>query len=224
MIYKDKKKIKEGLKNILASSDKIKSITKTGFIDELEKLKKNIKIDNIFDYILLDLEGKDVESLKEQLKTKVWGALSFIDKSEEEIIKNLLKKTKHTHTILADEKNKITLYLSKIANKKNIKINFVSSLKDNKTHPEHIDFALVPIDKIDSRAHIYTNKKNISIIKEANKEEIPVYCYIHSWNYVSNTKSKGVKPDMVKAIISELGIFEPEIFIQEIKLRYPWLF
>ena len=59
MIYKNKKQKKRGLRSFLDGSDKIKAITKTRYFNELEKIKGK---DKMFNYILSNLEGKDVET------------------------------------------------------------------------------------------------------------------------------------------------------------------
>ncbi len=101
--------------------------------------------------------------------------------------------------------------------------NFITELNNKEVKYEHVDLALVPVDKIDSKGYIFTNRNARLIIEKANKLEIPVYCYTHSLNFVPVIKGKAIKPDLVKSIISELGIFEPEVFVQEAKLNYPWL-
>lgn len=229
MIYnkKEKKKIIKSLLSLVNRSNKIKAITKTRFLNELggerERERKNsLYLKSILDHILSDLEGKDADHLKEHLKKKVGDILYYIDKSEEEIIKNTLKKVKNTSLIITNKKTPLILHLLQISRKKKIKI--IIHKDNKKINFEHIDLALINIDKIDSNTNILTNKNSRSLIEKANKADIPVYCYIHSWDIIPKIKNKKIiKPSLVKSIISELGIFEPEIFVQELKLNYPWL-
>jgi len=40
---------------------------------------------------------------------------------------------------------------------------------------------------------------------------------------ISNLCFERIKPELITGIISELGIFRPEIFVEEVKSSYPWL-
>ncbi len=227
MVYRKKERIKKKIELLLGESDKLNVITKTRFINKLEKIKidkSDLHLKNVLSYIFSDLEGKDVEHLREKIQKRAEEVMNLVDKAEEKIIKNILKKVKHTYTVLTTEKNPLLPQLLNITKNKNIKINFVTSLKDKKVNFEHIDLALVHIDRIDSHANIFTNKDSVQLIKKAKELDIPVYCYTHSLNYTPKIKKKSIiKPNLVKSIISEIGIFEPEIFVQELKLNYPWL-
>ena len=93
-------------------------------------------------------------------------------------------------------------------------------------------------------------KETLNYLKK--KYEIPVYVCTNSWkfdpktifgfpeiiekrpkNEVWNNPPKGVNiinpafekidPDLITAIISELGILRPDNFISEVQKRYPWM-
>ncbi len=222
---KEKDDIKENLQSLLETASEIKSITKTRFISELENNKKKSEkahVKNILNYVFSDLDGDDVEHLRERLRERVEEAQSLVEKGEEIIIKNILKKARHTHTVLVDGKRKIHDALIKTAKYRKIKINFVNSIDKNR---HHIDLALVHVDGIDHHNNIFTNKSSRELIEKANKSNIPVYCYTHSLNFMNFDGNKYVvKPPQVKSVISDIGIFEPEMFVQELRLKCPWLF
>lgn len=231
MIYnkKEKETVRGSLKSLLDASDKLNFLTKTRFLNELEKKtneinKNKIYLKNILNYILSDLEGDTVLHLKEKLLKNTAEAMNLIYKSEKEILKNTLKQVKNKYIILADEKTPLSLYLLQLA-KENKKFDIV--LPKDKKNFEHVDLALIPIDKIDSKANMFTNKNYKHLLEKAKKFDIPVYGYIHSLKFIPKINQQAdktiIKPNLVKSIISELGIFEPEIFVQELKLNYPWL-
>ncbi|MBU2638315.1 MAG: S-methyl-5-thioribose-1-phosphate isomerase [Nanoarchaeota archaeon] len=41
---------------------------------------------------------------------------------------------------------------------------------------------------------------------------------------VKNYAFEKVDPDLVSAIVSELGVYQPESFVEEVKKKYPWMF
>ncbi|MBW2981930.1 translation initiation factor eIF-2B, partial [Candidatus Woesearchaeota archaeon] len=41
---------------------------------------------------------------------------------------------------------------------------------------------------------------------------------------INNFAFEKVNPDLITGIISELGIYKPEIFVEEIKRAHPWMF
>ncbi len=115
------------------------------------------------------------------------------------------------------------------------------------------DLMLIGADAITSEGKII-NKIGSELFTEiANKYQIPVYCCTDSWKFdplsifgyeeeieersykeVWKNKPKGVKicnyafekisPDLITGIISEIGIYKPEIFIEEIRRNYSWMF
>lgn len=41
---------------------------------------------------------------------------------------------------------------------------------------------------------------------------------------VKNFAFEKINPELVSAIISELGVYQPETFVEEVKKKYPWMF
>lgn len=115
------------------------------------------------------------------------------------------------------------------------------------------DIMLIGADAISSEGKV-VNKIGSELFAEiAYKYDVPIYVCSDSWKFdplsvhgyeelieerdpkevwnkapkginISNLAFERVKPDLVTGIISELGIFKPEIFVQEVKARYPFLF
>ncbi|MCX6709833.1 MAG: S-methyl-5-thioribose-1-phosphate isomerase [Candidatus Woesearchaeota archaeon] len=118
---------------------------------------------------------------------------------------------------------------------------------------KHCDIALVGADAITSEGKV-VNKIGSELFAEvAKKFEVPFYSCTDSWKFdvesifgyeknlemrsekeVWENAPKGVKinnyafekisPELISGIISELGIYRPDVFIHEIKNAYPWLF
>lgn len=86
----------------------------------------------------------------------------------------------------------------------------------------------------------------------ANKYDIPVYFCTNSWKFdpdtikgfqerieerprdevwpkaprklkIKNYAFEFIKPNLITAIISELGVYKPQAFIEEVKKNYPWI-
>jgi ribose 1,5-bisphosphate isomerase len=114
------------------------------------------------------------------------------------------------------------------------------------------DICLFGADAITSEGNIINKIGTELFIEIADKYEIPVYMCADSWKFDPDTvfgkdtpienrhtdevwpkAPKGLKiinpafelipPDMVSGIISELGIFHPDVFSEEVKRRYPWI-
>ena len=107
-------------------------------------------------------------------------------------------------------------------------------------------------DAITSEGKV-VNKIGTEMFAEiANKYDTDCYCCTDSWKYdavtvfgnkepieirdpkevwpnaprgvkIMNLAFERVNPDLITAIISELGVFPPGVFIQEVRKAYPWL-
>lgn len=114
------------------------------------------------------------------------------------------------------------------------------------------DIALFGVDAI-TTTKIYNKIGSEMLAVIANKYDVPLYVCGDSWKFdpegiygfeetvekrgpeeIWKNPPKGVKienptferinPDLVTAIISELGVYQPEAFVEEVKKAYPWLF
>ena len=115
------------------------------------------------------------------------------------------------------------------------------------------DLMLIGADAITTEGKVI-NKIGSELYAEiANKFDIPVYACTDSWKFDTETifgyeeeieKRKGteiwknppkgvtvdnsafekVSPDLITGIISELGIYKPHIFIQEVRINNNWMF
>jgi len=118
---------------------------------------------------------------------------------------------------------------------------------------KHADLMLIGADAITSEGKII-NKIGSELFAEiAERFDIPVYSCTDSWKFdpktvfgyeeeiekrgarevwaeapkgviVDNHVFEKVDPDLITGIISELGVYKPEIFVEEVKRTYPWLF
>ena len=116
------------------------------------------------------------------------------------------------------------------------------------------DLMFIGADAITSEGKVINKigSEMFSIIAE--KYEVPVYVFADSWKFdptslfgseipierrsgkevwdrapkkgveISNIAFERVHPDLISAIISELGVYTPEGFVTEVKKTYPWLF
>jgi len=118
---------------------------------------------------------------------------------------------------------------------------------------KHADLMLIGADAITSEGKVI-NKIGSELFAEiADRFDIPVYSCADSWKFdpktifgyeeeiekrgarevwaeapkgviVDNSVFEKVNPDLISGIISELGVYKPTIFIEEVKRIYPWLF
>jgi ribose 1,5-bisphosphate isomerase len=115
------------------------------------------------------------------------------------------------------------------------------------------DLVLLGADAITSEGAIINKVGTHIMVDLARRHEIPVYFCADSWKFdpltvegawetletraskevwprppkgvmVRNPVFESVDPDMATGIISELGVFKPEVFIEEVKDAYPWMF
>jgi ribose 1,5-bisphosphate isomerase len=115
------------------------------------------------------------------------------------------------------------------------------------------DVMLIGADAITAEG-IIINKIGSELMAEvANLYQIPIYVCTHSWKFdpqtvfgfeekiekratreiwnrhpkgvsISNYVFEKVDPNKITAIISELGIFKPETFVEEVRRSYKWMF
>lgn len=163
------------------------------------------------------------------------------------------KKLKRSFTVLNTETRplfqgrKTALDLSKAG----IKVtHFVDS--SARVALKHADVMFIGADAISSEGKV-TNKIGSEMFAEiASRYDVPLYVCTDSWKFnplsvfgeeeiieerasaevwekppkgvtVSNLAFEKVKPDLITGIISELGVFKPEVFVREVKERYPFL-
>ena len=115
------------------------------------------------------------------------------------------------------------------------------------------DIMLIGADAITSEGYVINKIGSELFAETAHKKEVPVYICTDSWKFDIDTvfgydeeierrseeeiwkdKPKGVKissyafesinPELITGVISELGVYNIETFIEEVKINYPWLF
>lgn len=115
------------------------------------------------------------------------------------------------------------------------------------------DLMLIGADAITSEGKVINKIGSEQFAEIAEKFDVPVYSCTDSWKFdpqtvfgyeeeiekrgakevwaeapkgvtVSNYAFEKINPDLVAGVISELGIYKPEIFVEEVKRTYPWLF
>lgn len=216
-----KKEVIKELKSLLAYADKIKAITKTRFITELKKIKSDkTHLNNVLKFMLYELEGRNIEDIRKKINDRSENMLYYIDESERKIIKNLKKKIKRNFNVIADKNEHLVKILLKVLGKKIniVKLNRIKKFK-------HVDAALIYGKAIDSNGNIISNKSYNALIKKSKEFGFPIYCYTRLFNLVPKIKGKKtIKKNSIKSVISEIGIFDPEMFVEEVKLKYKWLF
>jgi len=115
------------------------------------------------------------------------------------------------------------------------------------------DIMLIGADAITTEGKIINKIGSEMFAELAESYDIPVYSCTDSWKFdpetifgyeeelerrtgaevwpspphnvkISNIAFEKVSPDIITGIISELGIYKPTIFIEEVKRNYPWMF
>lgn len=116
-----------------------------------------------------------------------------------------------------------------------------------------VDLMLIGADAITSEGKIINKIGSEMFAEIANKYDIPVYVCTDSWKFdastifgyeeeietrrasevwrrlpkgitVDNHAFEKIDTDCITGIISELGIYKPEIFVEEIRRNYSWMF
>ena len=115
------------------------------------------------------------------------------------------------------------------------------------------DMMLIGADAISSEGDVFNKIGSEMFAEIAEKYNVPVYVCTDSWKFdpksvfgfdieIERRRSKEVWPtapsgvrvdnrafekvnsNLINGIISELGIYSPEIFAEEVKTAYPWMF
>ena len=116
-----------------------------------------------------------------------------------------------------------------------------------------VDVMLIGADAIISTGNIINKIGSSVAVKLAKEHDIPVYVCTDSWKFDADTvygveepiefrSSKEIwennlknievvnpafdiiNPEWITGIISELGVFKPEVFVEELKRSVPWMF
>ena len=114
------------------------------------------------------------------------------------------------------------------------------------------DICLIGADAITSEGNVINKIGTELFLEIAEKYEIPTYICADSWKFDSGTiygkvtplenrdrdevwpkaprsiriinpAFEIILPEMVSGVISELGIYHPEVFVEEVKRHYPWI-
>ena len=116
-----------------------------------------------------------------------------------------------------------------------------------------VDLCLIGCDVMTTEGKVI-NKIGSEIIAEiCDHYDIPLYCCTNSWKFdpesilgheevieersskevwdkslkglkVRNPAFEHIRPDLITGIISEIGIYKPSVFVEELKLDCPWMF
>ena len=112
---------------------------------------------------------------------------------------------------------------------------------------------IIGCDAIDSEGKCYNKIGSEMFAEIANKFDVPVYIATDSWKFdpktifgfneeiekrsrdevwnnapkkikIENYAFEKIKPTLISGIISEIGIFKPQLFIEELKSKYKFMF
>ena len=115
------------------------------------------------------------------------------------------------------------------------------------------DIMLIGADAITSEGKIINKIGSEMFAEFADKYDVPVYICADSWKFdpqsvfgyeeeiekrsakevwinapkgvlIDNRAFEKIDPDLIAGIISELGVYKPEVFIEEVKRANPWMF
>lgn len=115
------------------------------------------------------------------------------------------------------------------------------------------DIMLIGADAITSEGKVINKIGSEMFAEIADKYDVPVYVCSNSWKFdpesvfgyeeeiesrnekevwvdapkgvrISNEAFEKIDPDLVTGIISEIGVYKPEIFVEEVKKLYKWMF
>lgn len=117
---------------------------------------------------------------------------------------------------------------------------------------KHADIMLIGADAISAEGKVINKIGSEMFAETAERLDVPVYSCVDSWKFdpktvfgyeeaieeriadIWPTAPEGIeidkhifekiKPDLIAGIISELGIYSPEIFVEEAKRAWPWMF
>jgi len=115
------------------------------------------------------------------------------------------------------------------------------------------DIFLIGADVITSEGKVINKIGSELMAEVAHKYDVPVYCCTNSWKFepksvkgyetiieernpkevwekppknvqIMNYAFEKVSPEMITGVISELGIYRPGLFVDQVKENYPWMF
>ncbi|MBN2112081.1 S-methyl-5-thioribose-1-phosphate isomerase [Candidatus Woesearchaeota archaeon] len=114
------------------------------------------------------------------------------------------------------------------------------------------DIMLIGADAITSEGRVINKIGSELFAEVARKYDIPVYVCTNSWKFdpktifgfteeieerapqevwknppknvtIDNHAFEIINPDLITGVITELGIFEPQVLVEEVKKEYPWM-
>jgi eIF-2B alpha/beta/delta-like uncharacterized protein len=115
------------------------------------------------------------------------------------------------------------------------------------------DLMMIGADAISSEGKVFNKIGSELFAEVAHKYDVPVYVCTDSWKFdpqsvfgfeeeiekrpakevwpaaprgvlIDNRAFEKIDPDLIAGIISELGVYKPDVFIEEVKRAYPWMF
>jgi len=115
------------------------------------------------------------------------------------------------------------------------------------------DVMMIGADAITAEGYVINKIGSELMAETANHYQVPVFICTHSWKFdpltvfgfeekiekraakeiwervprgvkISNYVFEKVDPNKIAAIISELGVFKPEAFVEEVRKSYRWMF
>ncbi|MBW2996124.1 hypothetical protein KY332_02355 [Candidatus Woesearchaeota archaeon] len=115
------------------------------------------------------------------------------------------------------------------------------------------DIMLIGADAISSEGKVINKIGSEMFAEIADKYDVPVYVCTDSWKFdplsvfgyeeeieqrtgkevwpaapkgviVDNKAFENIDSNLITGIISELGVYKPEVFVQEVRRNYPWMF
>ena len=261
--------------------------TKYSLLDELKHAKKILLktrptepcMHNSLNYVLNNLDVKDIISLKALLDERIKKALEHLDKSEQIIAKIGAKKIKNGMIIFTHCHSSAVMAILKYAKKQGKKFEVHATetrpLFQGRTTAAELSKAKIPVTLfVDSAARLALKKADLflfgadaitsegKIINKIGTElfaevayryDIPTYSCTDSWKFdpktifgidekiekrnlkeiwknapknvnIFNAAFEKIKSESVTGIISELGVYKPELCIEMVKEAYPWTF
>ena len=117
---------------------------------------------------------------------------------------------------------------------------------------KNADLMLIGCDAITSEGKVINKIGSEMFCEMAYKYDVPIYVCTNSWKFdpetiygveedieernfrevwkdkpknvtIVNPAFEKINPDLISGIISELGVYKPNIFVEEVKLNYPWI-
>ena len=274
------------LKALQYISDKSRHKTVSLYLKELRKSKLVLfksrptepAMRNSLNFVLHDLNGRDVARLKKELRFRIHKALNHFKISETIISKygsrlirngssvythchsstviNILKEAKKTKSFEVHNTETRPLYQGRkpaleLASLKIPVYHYVDSAA--RIALKSSDIALFGADAITSTGKVINKIGSELIAEAAEKYQVPVYICTNSWKldpqtcygiderietrprnevwphspksvHIINPAFEKIHPDLITGIISELGVHSPEVFFEEVKKTYPFIF